>query len=250
MLARYVPNQRLADALYLQAFASLTASPGARAYYDTRRAAGYRPAPPSGAGPPLATRSTRPGRPLIVAHGDPVTFVTVSQRSGIPRVTLYRNPALRALVEEHRAKAQEATTLTGLAAQLASQRLTLQALAAKPAGTKNSSASSATLKAPKARRERVRPPAGAGPPDTHRSGRGRRESAALRATWRLTCGQRVPIVGRRRWRFAVVTGGCFSSDVLPAHFRAADDLGGLESPRRLPRRSFRVSSGLCSASAA
>ena len=67
----------------------------------------------------------------IAAHGDPVTFVTVSQRSGIPRVTLYRNPALRALVEEHRARAQEATTLTGLAAQLASQQLSLQALAAK-----------------------------------------------------------------------------------------------------------------------
>ena len=40
VLARYVRNQRLADALYLWAFAALSASPGARAYYDTRRAAG------------------------------------------------------------------------------------------------------------------------------------------------------------------------------------------------------------------
>ncbi|MCW2910098.1 MAG: transposase family, partial [Actinomycetia bacterium] len=40
VLARYVRNQRLADAIYLWAFAALTASPGARAYYDTRRAAG------------------------------------------------------------------------------------------------------------------------------------------------------------------------------------------------------------------
>jgi transposase len=40
VLARHVRNQRLADALHLWAFASITASPGARRYYDQRRAAG------------------------------------------------------------------------------------------------------------------------------------------------------------------------------------------------------------------
>jgi transposase len=40
VLARHVRNRRLADAIYLWAFAALTASPGARAYYDQRRAAG------------------------------------------------------------------------------------------------------------------------------------------------------------------------------------------------------------------
>jgi hypothetical protein len=40
VLACHIRNQRLADAIYLWAFASLTASPGARRYYDTRRAAG------------------------------------------------------------------------------------------------------------------------------------------------------------------------------------------------------------------
>jgi hypothetical protein len=40
VLARHARNQRLADAIYLWAFASLTSSPGARACYDTRRAAG------------------------------------------------------------------------------------------------------------------------------------------------------------------------------------------------------------------
>ena len=40
VLARHVRNQRLADAIYLWAFAALTASPGARVYYDQRRAAG------------------------------------------------------------------------------------------------------------------------------------------------------------------------------------------------------------------
>jgi hypothetical protein len=37
VLARYARNRRLADALYLQAFAALNASPGARAYYDAHR---------------------------------------------------------------------------------------------------------------------------------------------------------------------------------------------------------------------
>jgi transposase len=40
VLARYARNRRLADACYLWAFATITASPGARAFYDQRRAAG------------------------------------------------------------------------------------------------------------------------------------------------------------------------------------------------------------------
>ena len=40
VLARHVRNRRLADAIYLWAFTSLNASPGARCYYDARRAAG------------------------------------------------------------------------------------------------------------------------------------------------------------------------------------------------------------------
>jgi hypothetical protein len=40
VLARHVRNRRLADALYQQAFAALTCSPGARAYYDAHRARG------------------------------------------------------------------------------------------------------------------------------------------------------------------------------------------------------------------
>jgi transposase len=39
-LARYVHNDRLIDALMAQAFSSLQASPGARAYYDKQRARG------------------------------------------------------------------------------------------------------------------------------------------------------------------------------------------------------------------
>ena len=40
VLARHARNRRLADALYQQAFSALKTSPGARAYYDTRRARG------------------------------------------------------------------------------------------------------------------------------------------------------------------------------------------------------------------
>ena len=40
VLARYTRNKRLADALHQQAFAALTASPGARAFYNSRRARG------------------------------------------------------------------------------------------------------------------------------------------------------------------------------------------------------------------
>jgi hypothetical protein len=40
VLARYVHNDRLIDALGLQAFAALRASPGARGYYDQLRARG------------------------------------------------------------------------------------------------------------------------------------------------------------------------------------------------------------------
>jgi hypothetical protein len=40
VLARYARNTRLADVSYQWAFAALSASPGARAFYDHRRAAG------------------------------------------------------------------------------------------------------------------------------------------------------------------------------------------------------------------
>jgi hypothetical protein len=40
VLARYVRNRHLADALHQQAFCALTDSPGARGYYDQIRARG------------------------------------------------------------------------------------------------------------------------------------------------------------------------------------------------------------------
>ena len=65
----------------------------------------------------------------LAADGSPITFVAVSKKTGIPRVTLYRKPPLRVSVEEHRSRAEAATTLSGLASELAHQRLALEALA-------------------------------------------------------------------------------------------------------------------------
>ena len=65
----------------------------------------------------------------LAAAGQPVTFTTVAARAWIPRGTLYRNPALRAVIEEHRTRARQAATLPDIAAELASQRLALEALA-------------------------------------------------------------------------------------------------------------------------
>jgi hypothetical protein len=65
----------------------------------------------------------------LAAAGQPVTFTTVAARSRVPRGTLYRNPALRAVIEEHRSRARQAATLPDITSELASQRLALQALA-------------------------------------------------------------------------------------------------------------------------
>lgn len=67
----------------------------------------------------------------LAARTEPITFAAIARSTGIPRVSLYRDPALRAVIDEHRSRAAQATTLTGLAAQLASQQLALHALADK-----------------------------------------------------------------------------------------------------------------------
>ena len=40
VLARHARNKRLADAIYLWAFSTISTSPGARQFYDHRRTAG------------------------------------------------------------------------------------------------------------------------------------------------------------------------------------------------------------------
>jgi hypothetical protein len=65
----------------------------------------------------------------LAATGQPVTFTAVATQAHIGRATLYRNPELRALVDEHRARAREAHTLSGLATEVAQLRTGLEAVA-------------------------------------------------------------------------------------------------------------------------
>lgn len=67
----------------------------------------------------------------LVTAGEALTFTDVAARAGVGRATLYRNPELRALVEEHRARTREANTLSGLTQEVAQLRTTLEAVAAQ-----------------------------------------------------------------------------------------------------------------------
>jgi len=67
----------------------------------------------------------------LLAAGQPITFDKVATQAGLGRATLYRNPDLRAVVEEHRTRGREAHTLTGLATEIEHLRIALDALATK-----------------------------------------------------------------------------------------------------------------------
>lgn len=67
----------------------------------------------------------------LAAAGQPVTFTAVAARAGFSRGTLYRDPALRALIEEHRHRAASARTLTGLADDIAALRTAIDAVASR-----------------------------------------------------------------------------------------------------------------------
>ena len=66
----------------------------------------------------------------IILSGQPVTFDEVAERTGLGRATLYLNPDLRTIIEEHRARGREAHTLTGLTTEIAHLRTALEAVAA------------------------------------------------------------------------------------------------------------------------
>jgi Family of unknown function (DUF6262) len=66
----------------------------------------------------------------LAAAGQPVTFNQVAVLAGVSRTTLYRRADLRALVDEHRARGRDATTLTGLTVQIDQLRRSLEAVAA------------------------------------------------------------------------------------------------------------------------
>lgn len=65
----------------------------------------------------------------LLRNGLPVTFTNVAARAGINRASLYRDAALRAVVDEHRLRSHEPRTLSGLAAEVRHLRTAVEALA-------------------------------------------------------------------------------------------------------------------------
>ena len=65
----------------------------------------------------------------LLRHHAPITFDAVADRTGLGRATLYRNPELRAVIEEHRDRGRDASTLTGLTTEIAHLRTALEEVA-------------------------------------------------------------------------------------------------------------------------
>lgn len=63
--------------------------------------------------------------------GHAVTFIAIAARTGLSRTTLYRNPSLRAVIDQHRHRSNTSGTLTGLTDELATLRTALDALATR-----------------------------------------------------------------------------------------------------------------------
>ena len=65
----------------------------------------------------------------LLQQRQPVTFIAVADLAGLGRATLYRDPQLRAVIDEHRIRQTDARTLTGLAHEIAHLRIALEAVA-------------------------------------------------------------------------------------------------------------------------
>jgi hypothetical protein len=65
----------------------------------------------------------------LTTSGHPITFTAVAAQAQISRATLYRDPQLRTIVDEHRTRQTDARTLTGLSTEIAHLRTAVEALA-------------------------------------------------------------------------------------------------------------------------
>ena len=65
----------------------------------------------------------------LADDGAAITFTAIAEHTGISRTTLYRNPQLRAVIDEHRSRSHDRRTLTGLAAEIGHLRTALEAIA-------------------------------------------------------------------------------------------------------------------------
>lgn len=65
----------------------------------------------------------------LAAAGERITFVAVADHTGISRTTLYRNPQLRAVIEDHRHRSHDPRTLSGLTTEIGHLRTGVEAIA-------------------------------------------------------------------------------------------------------------------------
>ncbi len=65
----------------------------------------------------------------LATTGDTVTFAAIADQTGLSRTTLYRDDALRAVIEEHRTHSRDARTLTGLHREIGHLRTAVGTLA-------------------------------------------------------------------------------------------------------------------------
>lgn len=70
----------------------------------------------------------------LAAADQPVTFTAVAEQAGLARATLYRNPTLRALVDEHRLSQIDTRSLSGLSTEISHLRSALEAVADRVRG--------------------------------------------------------------------------------------------------------------------
>jgi hypothetical protein len=64
-------------------------------------------------------------------NGQQVTFTAVAATTGLGRTTLYRDPTLRAVIDQHRRRAATSGTLTGLSDDIATLRTALETIATR-----------------------------------------------------------------------------------------------------------------------
>jgi hypothetical protein len=65
----------------------------------------------------------------LAGNNDPITFTAIADRTGISRTTLYRNPDLRAVIEDRRQHSNDPRTITSITTEIAHLRTGLEALA-------------------------------------------------------------------------------------------------------------------------
>jgi ligand-binding SRPBCC domain-containing protein len=64
-------------------------------------------------------------------EGHTVTFTAVATITGLGRSSLYRDPTIRAVIEQHRHRTADSGSITGLTDEIATLRAALNALADK-----------------------------------------------------------------------------------------------------------------------